>query len=543
MQRQTSLDDQIGGCREYAERQGWTWQDAQIYTDAGISGSSIEGRPGLRALLGAAASTPPPFDVLLVDDSSRVARDLADALRIVQGLKFAGIRVVYISQGIDSDSEQAETLLAVHGIVDALYLREMAAKIRRGLAGQIERGFSTGGITYGYRAVPVPDPSGRLDSNGHPLLLGKRLQVYEAEARVIRDIFTWYASGVVGVPSIVERLNRTGIQGSCGRSWKFGAVRRLLGNERFTGKQIWGQRRYERRPGTHQKVARHVPRAEWRILDRPDLRIIDDELWTAVQARRDIVSAAPRQAGTMLMRGKDAALYSRHLFSGFMRCGICGGAVTVVSGGWGMPRYGCQRHSKNGATACTNRLTIRAKIADTALLAGLQAELVRPETIAYISDRLAGALNELIDRRPQQRDEIERAKTIAEQKLHNLVAAVEDGAGAATVFQAIREREAEIRALETNRVALDEPLEQRLAVIPTWVRQQLQDAAGVLSEVPERAKAEFRRLEIRFTIHPVHDEGPRPFLRAEGAGNFEYLAFSQYAPLTTTARSDPRPAP
>ena len=53
---------------------------------------------------------------------------------------------------------QAETLVAVHGLVDGLYLREMAAKIRRGLTGQFERGFSTGAIRYGYKAVPVPDP-------------------------------------------------------------------------------------------------------------------------------------------------------------------------------------------------------------------------------------------------------------------------------------------------------------------------------------------------------------------------------------------------
>jgi len=116
-------------------RAGWLWQDDQIFSDAGISGASIEGRPGLQALLTAAASTPRSFDVLLVDDSSRVSRDLADALRIVQRLKFAGMRVVYISQGIDSDSEQHETLIAVHGLVDGLYLREMAAKIKRGLKG------------------------------------------------------------------------------------------------------------------------------------------------------------------------------------------------------------------------------------------------------------------------------------------------------------------------------------------------------------------------------------------------------------------------
>src|SRR5688572_5704573 len=84
LQRETSIEDQLRSCREYADLRGWIWQDTYVFTDAGISGASIEGRAGLQALLTAAAQRPQPFDVLLVDDSSRVSRDLADALRIVQ---------------------------------------------------------------------------------------------------------------------------------------------------------------------------------------------------------------------------------------------------------------------------------------------------------------------------------------------------------------------------------------------------------------------------------------------------------------------------
>jgi len=80
LQRQTSLDDQIRSCREYATQKGWAWQETHVYRDAGISGASVEGRTGLLALLTASEQKPRPFDVLLVDDSSRLARDLADAV-------------------------------------------------------------------------------------------------------------------------------------------------------------------------------------------------------------------------------------------------------------------------------------------------------------------------------------------------------------------------------------------------------------------------------------------------------------------------------
>jgi site-specific DNA recombinase len=127
---------------------------------------------------------------LLVDDSSRVSRDLADAVRVLQELRFAGVRVIYISQNIDSADEQAETLVAVHGVVDSLYLREMAKKIKRGLAGQIGRGFATGSSTYAYRTVPVPDPSGKTDVNGYPMLLGKRAVREPDDARTIARILS-----------------------------------------------------------------------------------------------------------------------------------------------------------------------------------------------------------------------------------------------------------------------------------------------------------------------------------------------------------------
>ena len=133
IQRETSLEDQIAVARRYAVDRGWDVLVDHLYTDAAVSGASIDGRSGLQSLLQASTLTPRPFDVVLVDDSSRIARDLADALRTMQMLKFRGVRVIYVSQGIDSASEQADSLIAMHGLVDSLYLKEMAKKIKRGL--------------------------------------------------------------------------------------------------------------------------------------------------------------------------------------------------------------------------------------------------------------------------------------------------------------------------------------------------------------------------------------------------------------------------
>src|SRR4029434_5380292 len=99
-----------------------------------------------------------------------------------------------------------------------------------------------------------------------------------------------------------------------------------------------------------------------------------------------------------------------------------------------------------------------------------------------------------------------------------------------------------IRAIDAQVSTLEEPIQHRMEVIPTWVSAQLQNAAELVGEVPERARAEFQRLGINFTIHPVHTEGT-PFLRAVGSGNFEQLAFRENTPFPTTGRLSQRTAP
>lgn len=523
LQRETSLEDQIATARRYAEAQGWSTLDQHVYTDAALSGSSLE-RPGIQAVLAAAARRPLPFDVLLVDDSSRVSRDIADAVRILQQLKFFGVRVVYISQGIDSASEQAETLVAVHGMVDGLYLREMATKIKRGLRGQLERGFSTGSITFGYRTVPVLDPSGKTDVNGYPVLSGKRVEIVPEEARTIVQMFEWYAGGL-GAGRIVQRLNRAGCRGPRGARWKDGAVKRVLANEKYRGLLIWGKKTFERRPGTRQYVSKPMPRDHWHTQERPELRIVSEDLWRRVEARRVAVrQMLPTDKRHGLMRGKHAALFSRHLFSGFMKCGTCGGAVVVVTGGYGSPRYGCLRSSRNGPDACSNRLTVRAKVVDPLLLDGLKRELLAPDTVKYITDALAVALNARLDERPRLLEEAKGAQEQARQRLQRLVDAIEQGVAPSTLASAIAERQAELARLGAVLVELDEPMRQRLAVMPTWVRQQLEDLVTLLSDTPERTKAEFQRLDLKVTMTPALGGDQRPFYQAEVVNSLPWLS-------------------
>jgi DNA invertase Pin-like site-specific DNA recombinase len=99
-----SIEDQLRKCQEFADHQSWQILTEHCYSDQAISGATDK-RIGLQNLLEAATSAAHPFDVVLVDDTSRLSRKLIDSLRISERLRFAGVRLVFVSQGIDTDSK------------------------------------------------------------------------------------------------------------------------------------------------------------------------------------------------------------------------------------------------------------------------------------------------------------------------------------------------------------------------------------------------------------------------------------------------------
>lgn len=117
-----SIEDQLRKCREFAAKEGGEVLADHVYKDEELSGAGAD-RPGWVKLLKAIAERPCPFDALLVDDTSRLSRNQADAHKFKDEMRFLGIRFVAVSQGIDSKDEQSDVLMAVHGMVDELFIK------------------------------------------------------------------------------------------------------------------------------------------------------------------------------------------------------------------------------------------------------------------------------------------------------------------------------------------------------------------------------------------------------------------------------------
>ena len=207
----------------------------QIYSDAEVSGAGVD-RPGLQRLLAIIPQRPRQFDVLLIDDTSRLARRQADQTNIADQLRFAGFRFVAVSQGIDSASDQADVLMTVHGLVDSLYIKELAKKTHRGLEGRALDGFHTGGRSFGYRNESTPE--------------GVRRVVETAEASIVVLILELFANGM-SLKSIAKKLNADGLyrrptpqrKSTC-RAWCPTAIRAILHNPLYTGKLVWNRSQF-----------------------------------------------------------------------------------------------------------------------------------------------------------------------------------------------------------------------------------------------------------------------------------------------------------
>src|SRR5712671_6359417 len=153
LQREASIEDQIRVCRARIEREGWEYLCA--YTDRAQSGASAL-RPAYQKLLEDARHG--QFEVVVAEALDRLSRDQEDVAGLLKRLRFAGVRLFTLAEG-----EISELHVGLKGTMNALLLKDLAAKTHRGLRGRVELGKAGGGISYGYRVTK------KLDAHGDPI--------------------------------------------------------------------------------------------------------------------------------------------------------------------------------------------------------------------------------------------------------------------------------------------------------------------------------------------------------------------------------------
>ena len=384
-QRDASIEDQLRLCHLHAQKQGWTIVDS--YTDRAISGASLL-RPGIQELIQDA--TRGRFAIVLAEAMDRLSRDQEDIAGLFKRMAFSGVKIVTLSEG-----DVTHLHVGLKGTMNALFLKDLADKVRRGLRGRVEGGKSGGGNCYGYDVVK------KFAADGEPVRGDRAINKFEA--CVVRRIFSNYASGK-SPKRIAFELNKEGIKAPGGGDWGFSTIngnrRRgtgILNNEMYIGRIVWNRLRYIKDPDTGKRVSRPNPESEWIFHDVPELRIIEQDLWNRIKARQEAIKVERSTGKPNRLHERQRAKY---LFSGLTRCACCGGGYSMIS----QTLVGCSTARNKGT--CNNRLNIRRDGLEKRVLNGLKGHLMDPELFAIFCEEFTRRMNE---RRMEARAAIDAA--------------------------------------------------------------------------------------------------------------------------------------
>jgi DNA invertase Pin-like site-specific DNA recombinase len=508
-----SLEVQLGEARRYIEAKGWTLDPVHVFVEKSLSRAEFVKRHAFHALRTAVEAR--AIDAVVVRDESRLGGDTFRTALAIQEFVEHGARLFFYftDDEVTLDTPLQKLSVAFRSASAEMEREKIAGRTHEHLATKARRGLNAGGRVYGYDNVPIMDGSRRVAVD---------YAVNEREAEVVRDIFRRFAEGE-GLRAIAKSLNARGIAspraGRRGtRSWCPNAIREMIRRDRYRGILIWGRLGKTYRGGTRVHVAREE--SEWTRAERPDLRIVDEELWNAVQAQ---IARAKRITGRMGARGPAA----RYFLSGLARCATCGGPIQAVNGRSGKATikvYVCSWRRVRGASECANAVQRPVEHVDHAVRAWIRENVLREslvlDTLAEVRRRLEARARTADTRGPQVETEIRGLRA----EIERLVTALASCGGEQpqAVLRAIGEREKRVAALEADlRASRAAPGAVSLEVrrMEREARQRLDDLRGLLDRNPVEARRVLEALlDGPLTFEPFENsEGRRFRIRGSAA--------------------------
>ncbi len=243
----------------YCQRAGY--ELVHIYGDEGKSGTRLKGRPQLAQLLRDAESG--SFELVLVKDVSRLARNVLDFLSAVRTLRELGVEVLFVNADLSS-STGSEFILTVLSAIAQEESAGLSRRIKFGkqLSGQKGR---VPNRVYGYRHT------GRYT-----------LQPDPAQAAVVQQIFALYVKKDYSMAQIAAYLNAQGLCTSCQKPFTPKAVSRILHNILYTGRVVCGKS--EVADFLTGKRRTPPPGRQYCTL-RPEWRLVSDALYNKAQKK------------------------------------------------------------------------------------------------------------------------------------------------------------------------------------------------------------------------------------------------------------------
>lgn len=197
------------------------WTLAGIFSDKGISGTSVEKRDGFQRMIRWCQQG--KIDLILTKSISRFARNTLDCLHYVRLLQQLNIPIIFESEGIDSSRMSNELILTLMGATSQAESEAISSRVKWG----IRASFKEGNVRYCYKSWL----GYRKGENGEP-------EIIPEEAAIVQQIFTAYLDGqsLRDIKALLEsqkRLTKSGHE-----KWSISSINSILRNEKYTGDAI-----------------------------------------------------------------------------------------------------------------------------------------------------------------------------------------------------------------------------------------------------------------------------------------------------------------
>jgi site-specific DNA recombinase len=364
------------------------------FIDEGISGRAARKRHSYQALIRAAeaqrdhrkgrrrrAPQRQPIERLYVYAFSRIARNMTDCLRALAVLEEADIEVLSLTEQDGQDRSIRKLIRPILAWLAERYSEELSSSVRRGMRSEASKGL----WVYGR------PPFGYAVEDRHLVVTDETRPAFET----VRRVFTLYLEGRDGWKRLAERLTREGVappvrqdnprQRSPG-TWTPKHVAQLVTNPVYCGHMVH----------KGEVVARDVHEAA-----------VSDEDFEQAQALRKLKTRA-RKDGTR-NGAHPIRMGERGIFTPWLRCGLCGGPVSITAGGGanGQRYYYYRCSSRASNKQCCSGLTIRVEKLDAALLDWIEAELLTPDNVQALVRSAVSRLNEQPDEVQAEREGLE----------------------------------------------------------------------------------------------------------------------------------------
>lgn len=315
-----SLSAQVSYYSDFIQKhKGWEY--VGVYADEALTGTK-EIRPEFQRLLQDCRNG--KIDMVITKSISRLARNTLTMLETVRELKGLNVDVYFEKENIHSLSGDGELMLTIL----ASFAQEESRSVSENCKWRIRKGFKEGELVnlrfiYGYR----------VDKG--------KVEIYEAEAEIVRMIFKDYVEGM-GCSTIAKKLREMNIPKLRGGTWNSERVVDIIKNEKYTGNALL-QKKYVK-DHLNKNLVFNKGNLPMYYAEGTHPPIIDEE--TFQKAKEIMLKNTEKYAG-----GNTRVKYP---FTSKIVCGICGKKYRHKARE-GRVSWNCSTYLKYGKDSCPSK--------------------------------------------------------------------------------------------------------------------------------------------------------------------------------------------